>query len=221
MSIGADSIGAEVSWNNQQNKTWLQTSAGTNRYVAVTLAHATGATNYASSVTYDSEALSPLSQQINVLAMAEIWGRANQTTTAGATVAVNMAQGGHYGNGNSASFTEVAQTGSTDAPETFTATGTSDSRAFASASGDAVVSCVSTNAGSPGAVTSGTAIMTISGGLGYGGVAMFGLSTGSTVTLAGSWGNSSAIVHTGVNLNQAGAPPPAAAPSGYLFHLFP
>ena len=206
MAVAVDALGAGTTWNNEQNKTWLHTASGSNRYVVTTVAHAQGATNYSSSQTYDSVALSALSQQVNGLALAEIWGLAAPNTGSGLTVAVNMAQGGHYGTGNSASFTEVAQTGSSDAPETFTITAaTSDSQAFATASGDAVVSVVSLEQGGANAVTTGTAIMTGVSDLGYGGPAAYALATGATATLAYSWGNTVLGVHTGVNLNQAAA----------------
>ena len=116
MAIAADALGAGTTWNNEQNKTWLHTCTGTNRYVVTTVAHAQGGTNYSSTQTYDGASMGALSQQVNGLALAEIWGLAAPSTTSGATVAVNMAQGGHYGTGNSASFTAVAQTGSSDAP---------------------------------------------------------------------------------------------------------
>ena len=206
MAIAIDALGAGITWDNEQNKTWLHTASGSNRYVVTTVAHAQGATNYSSSQTYDSVALSALSQQANGQPLAEIWGLAAPNTGSGLTVAVNMAQGGHYGIGNSASFTEVAQTGSSDAPETFTITAaTSDSQAFATASGDAVVSVVSLEQGGANAVTTGTAIMTGVSDLGYGGPAAYALATGATATLAYSWGNTVLGVHTGVNLNQAAA----------------
>ena len=206
MAVAVDALGAGTTWNNEQNKTWLHTASGSNRYVVTTVAHAQGATNYSSSQTYDSVALSALSQQVNGLALAEIWGLAAPNTGSGLTVAVNMAQGGHYGTGNSASFTEVAQTGSSDAPETFNiTTTTSDSQAFTSANGDAVVSVVSLDLGGSNSVTTGNAIMTGTGGLGFGGPSAYALSTGATSTLAYSWSNSVSGVHTGVNLNQAAA----------------